>query len=101
MRQDVPAEGARRRRRGIVGGLWSAAVLLFGLGAAIASIGIYAAFVKPGPWEAVSLVLLGSGLILMSLGLRRGALGVPPGRLLRVAASGLVLVAVAIHFLLV
>ena len=84
---------------------WASALTLglFAVGAAILGIGIVLALGVEAQraWEAVSLLLLGLALMLMSWATRREALGRPVGWGLRITVSGLALTAAAIHFLLV
>ena len=62
--------------------------------------GFFLYFSRPSPWEAVSVVLLGSGMLLISLGAWREARGAPPRRMLRVAVYAVMLAAVLVHFYL-
>lgn len=87
-------KGVRKPWAGVVG------VLTFGLGAALAGIGVHLLSTRPRPWEGVSVVLLGCGMLLVSLGSWREVRGAPPRLGLRVAVYVLMLAAVLVHFLL-
>ena len=103
MGQRTASASERPETRGKVGGLWALTlpILLFANGAAIFGIGCWQLSQTANHWEALSNLLLGAALAVMGIATRRQALGARLGLTPRLLVVGMMLAAVAIHFLLV